>query len=189
MKLSSEAAESISITPVVVQEMAVRDLIEQMLAVTGKDEVRVREFLIRGTLVSGASRFRWTGLDADLEAVRSVLATFPDPEPGRPFSSEHCVRAVLHGGRHTLEIPRHIGRKKPLLRRVSFWDRLMELAAAGDLRYGGYSYRDRADTYRMELSLPAAESLRAAGPALTYSTLRERIRTEGFLAVEFVVER
>ncbi len=38
VKLSSEAADSISLTPVVVQELPVRDLIEHMLGVTGKDE-------------------------------------------------------------------------------------------------------------------------------------------------------
>jgi len=41
VKLSSEAAGSISLTPVVVQEFAVRDLVENILAVTGKDESRV----------------------------------------------------------------------------------------------------------------------------------------------------
>ena len=61
VKLSSEAAEYVSITPVVVQEMPVRDLVEHMLGITGKDEARVRDLLLRGTLVSGASRFRWTG--------------------------------------------------------------------------------------------------------------------------------
>jgi len=56
VKLSSEAAESISITPVVVREMPVRELVEYMLGVTGKDEARIRELLLRGSLVSGASR-------------------------------------------------------------------------------------------------------------------------------------
>ena len=61
VKLSSEAAGSISITRVVVQDLPVRDLVEHMLGITGKDEARVRELLLRGALVSGASRFRWSG--------------------------------------------------------------------------------------------------------------------------------
>ena len=61
VKLSSEAAESISLTPVIVQEMPLRELIEYMLGVAGKDEGRIRELLLRGTIVSGASRFRWSG--------------------------------------------------------------------------------------------------------------------------------
>jgi hypothetical protein len=86
VKLSSEAAESISLTPVVVQEMAIRDLVEHMLGVTGKDEARIRELLLRGSLVSGASRFRWAGWDQDAESLRALLAAFPDPDPTRPVA-------------------------------------------------------------------------------------------------------
>src|SRR5438067_8364752 len=95
VKLSSEVAESIALTPVVIQEMAVRDLVEHVLGVTGKDEARIRDLLLRGTLVSGASRFRWAGWDAEVEGIREVLATFPDPEPLRAFAPESCVRAIL----------------------------------------------------------------------------------------------
>ena len=93
VKLSSEAADYVSLTPVVVQEIPLRDLVEHMLGVTGKDEARVRDLLLRGTLVSGASRFRWTGWEADIESVRVLLAAFPDPDPARafvvPFSTKH----------------------------------------------------------------------------------------------------
>ena len=85
VKLSSEAAESISITPVVVREMPMRELVEHMLGVIGKDKARVHELLLRGTLVSGASRFRWIGWDASREAIEEMLASFPDPDPARPF--------------------------------------------------------------------------------------------------------
>src|ERR1044071_1039171 len=101
VKLSSEAAEGISITPVVAREMPLRELVEYLLGVTGKDEGRVRELLLRGTLVSGASRFRWAGWEADPESLRELLATFPDPDPARPFEAFRCMRANLRGGRHT----------------------------------------------------------------------------------------
>src|SRR5580704_4481188 len=101
VKLSSEAAEAISLTPVVVQEMPVRDLIEHMLGITGKDEARIRELLKRGTLVSGASRFRWVGWDADGGDVRDVLLTFPDADPSRRFDASRCLRATLRGVRST----------------------------------------------------------------------------------------
>src|SRR3954471_13271966 len=122
VKLRSEAAEAISLTPVVVQELAVRDLLEHILGVTGKDEVRIGELLLRGTLVSGASRFRWQGWEADRDDVRTLLATFPDPEPARPFAAENCVRAVLRGGRHAIELPREAAAQKRMFQRVSFWD-------------------------------------------------------------------
>lgn len=189
VKLSSEAVESISITRVVVQDLALRDLVEHMLGITGKDEVRVHELLLRGTVVSGASRFRWTGWDAELESLREMLATFPGDDPERPFAGDRCLRAVLRGGRRTIEIPREAGVRKPLLRKESFWDVLMEIAAAGGVGYSHYSYKDRADCYRLEMPLPAAEKLRAASEAVKYSSLRDQIRSAGFVWVDLYVER
>ena len=113
VKLSSEAAEGISITRVVVQDLPLRDLVEHMLGITGKNEARVRELLLRGTLVSGASRFRWTGWEAELDGLRELLATFPGDDPARPFISLRCVRAVLRGGRQPIHIPREAGARKP----------------------------------------------------------------------------
>src|SRR5437868_3129537 len=118
VKLSSESAEAISLTPVVIQELPIRDLIEHMLGVTGKDETRIHEILRRGALVSGASRFRWTGLDAEPSGIRAILNTFPDPDPSRPFTPEGCIRAALRGGRQPIEIPREAGRRKPFYRRT-----------------------------------------------------------------------
>src|SRR6266478_3803127 len=119
VKLSSEAAEYVSITPVVVQEMPVRDLVE----------------LLRGTLVSGASRFRWTGWEAPPESIRSLLASFPDADSSRPFDAAQCKRLVLRGPRQPIGIPRDIGMTRGtwarMLRRRTFWDLLMEIAAAG----------------------------------------------------------
>jgi len=189
VKLSSEAAESISISRVVIQDLPLRDLIEHMLGVTGKDEERIRELLLRGALVSGASRFRWTGWEADLAALRELLDTFPGDEPARPFAVERCVRAVLRGGRQAIDIPREAGARKPLLRKSSFWDRLMETAAAGETRYLHYSYKDRADCYRLDLAVGAAEKLRAAGGIVRYTTLRDHIRSADFAWAELYVER
>src|SRR5437016_221087 len=104
VKLSSEAADSITLTPVVVQELPLRELVEHMLGMTGKDELRIREILLRGTMVSGASRFRWAGWEADGAGLRELLATFPDADPARIFAAERCVRVVLRGGRQAIEV-------------------------------------------------------------------------------------
>ena len=189
VKISSEAAEGISITRVVVQDLPLRDLVEHMLGITGKNEARIRELLLRGTLVSGASRFRWTGWEAELEALRALLATFPGDDPARPFTSARCVRAVLRGGRQAIHIPREAAVRKPLLRKTSFWDVLMDLAEEGEIHYLHYSYKDRADCYRFDLPLPAAGKLRAAAEVVKYSSLREQIRSEGFVWAELFVER
>jgi hypothetical protein len=189
VKLSSEAAGSISITPVVVRDMPLRELIGYMLGVTGKNEARIRELLLRGSLVSGASRFRWTGWEADAESIKVLLATFPDAEPERPFAPGRCVRALLLGGRESIEIPRQAGARKPWFRRTSFWDVLMEVAAEGELQYEAYSYKDRADCYRVPIPRAATERLRAASGLLRYSGLRERIRNVAFASMELYVER
>src|SRR6185295_19409929 len=160
VKLSSEAAEYVSLTPVVVQELPLRDLVEHMLGITGKDEARIRELLLRGTLVSGATRFRWTGWDADALGIRSLLDTFPNPEPARPFDPQRCVRAILRTTRQPIEIPKEAGLRKPLFRRLSYWNVLMEVAAASSPRYEDYSYKDRVDIYHASLALESGVRLR-----------------------------
>jgi hypothetical protein len=189
IKLSSEAAGAISLTPVVSRELPVAELLEEVLAVTGKDEPRIREVLRRGTLVSGASRFRWEGWEPDAESLRQALAGFPDPDPARPFSPAQCVQAVLRGGRQAVELPREIAARHGLFRRRAFWDVLMRQLGAGPPQYSGYSYRDRADRYRRELTLAERDQLRSAAGLLRYRSLREGIAAGGFTEVALTVPR
>jgi hypothetical protein len=189
VKLSSEAAESISLTPVVVQELPVRELIEHMLGITGKDDARIRELLKRGSLVSGATRFRWVGWEADVEGVREVLGTFPDADPSRKFEASRCARVVLRGMRSTIEITRETGARKGLFQRTSFWDLLMEVAGAGNALYGGYSYRDRADRFLRELTAAEGERIRAGSDAVRFSTLRDQVRAMAISQVESYCSR
>jgi hypothetical protein len=189
VKLSSEAAEAISLTPVVVQELPMRELIEHVLGLSGKDEARICDILLRGTLVSGASRFRWAGWEVDAPALRDLLATFPDPDAGAHFAAGRCIRAALRGGRLTIEIPRQAGEHKGMFQRSSFWDVLMEVAAAAAAEYHGYSYRDRADRFMRQLSRAEADRLREASFRVKYSTLRDQIATLGFTHLEMYVTR
>ena len=189
VKLSSEAAESISITPVVVQEMPVRELVEYMLGVTGKDEPRIRELLLRGSLVSGASRFRWTGWDALLGDLRELLATFPDPDPSRRFASANCTHATLRGGRQPIEISREAGTRKGLFQRQSFWDALMKVTLEAAPVYAGYSYRERSDRYLREFTPAELGQLRTASGMVRYTTLSDQIRTMAFTQAELYVKR
>jgi len=189
VKLSSEVAESISITPVVVRDIPIRELIEHMIGITGKDEARLHDLLLRGTLVAGASRFRWTGWDADREAIREALASFPDPDPERRFAPELCVRAALRGPGRRIEIPREIGQRKPLFRRSSFWDTLMWVAASSEIRYVDYVYRERADCYSAALSVGALERLRESARLVKYSTLKQQILHTNLESVDLFVAR
>ncbi len=193
VKLSSEAAEYVSITPVVVREMPLRELIEQMLGVTGKDESRIQDLLLRGALVSGASRFRWTGWQTDRESLRALLDTFPDPDPARLFASARCVRAVLRGAQFPIGIPRGIGSHRKLvarlLRRPSFWDHLMQIASIGQPRYLDYSYRERADVFQLSLSVPQLQRLRETARLMGYSVLETQVRTAPFDTLELYTTR
>ena len=65
VKISSEAAGYLSLSPVVVEQMPLAELVELILSATGKSLARVCEVLRRGVLVAGASRFRWQGWDPD----------------------------------------------------------------------------------------------------------------------------
>ena len=189
VKLSSEVAEAISITPVVLQELPVRELVEHLLGIAGKDESRLREMLLRGTLIIGASRFRWAGWDADVASLRELLATFPDADPARPFVCAGCIRATLRGSRHAIEIPREAAARKSLFQRKTFWDLLMEVVAASGPAYSGYSYRERADRYLRRFTPAETERVRAAASAVRYSALRGQIRSAGFEQAELHVMR
>lgn len=189
VKLSSEAAEAIAMTPVLLQELPTRELIEHMLGVVGKDLVRMREILLRGTMVAGASRFRWAGWAVDDDDLRALLATFPDADPAQTFAAARCIRLVLRGGRQPIEIRREVAGRKGLFQRETFWDVLMETAAAAPLSYVGYSYRDRADRFQRDLTVDEAARLRAAADSVKYSTLRDQIRTVAFTSVEVVATR
>lgn len=188
VKLSTEDAGTIALTPVVVQELAVRELVGHMLAVAGKDAQRVCELLQRGTLVVGGSRFRWTGWDAALDDVRALLATFPDPDPTRAFAPDRATQALLRGPRGVIAIPRAAGERTGIFQRRSFWSALLEIATPG-LRYAGYSYRERADRYVADLAAADLVRLREAADLLRYSTLRDQVRAAQVLSVEVLVER
>ncbi len=189
VKISSEVAESIALTPVVVREMPVRELIESMLGAAGKDIPRIVELLLRGSFVSGASRLRWTGWAADPESVVAVLATFPDADPQRPFSREFCVSAVLKGPTARIEIERAAGSERRMFHRRSFWDSLMDLAEAGAPAYAGYSYKRRADRYSLTLAHAAADTLREGAGAIRYSTLEAQVQRARLESVDLYVER
>jgi hypothetical protein len=189
VKLSSENAEAISLTPVVVQELQVGELLRHVLSVTGKDEPRIRDLLLRGTLVSGASRFRWAGFEADADSLHQALAAFPDPDPTIPFDAARCTRAVLRGGRQAIELPRDAISRRTLFRRQTFWDLLMEVVSAASPRYAGYSYREGTDRYTRPLTVAETTRLREGCGTVPYTTVREQIRSVAFVEAELFATR
>ncbi len=189
VKISSEAAGYVTITPVVRQELSIAELIANIVGVAGKDAPRVREALLRGALVSGASRFRWAPIEAALEEIVAAISVFPDPQPHRPFDAARCVRAALTGGRAAIELTREAAGRKSVFRRRSFWQILMDAAGRLPVVYSQYSYSDRADVYHVELPLEAARELQAQAGLLRYSSLEAQVREYSYTRLELWVER
>jgi len=118
-----------------------------------------------------------------------LLAGFPDPDPLRAFAPASCVRAILRGGRQTVEIAREAGARKGMFQRRSFWDELMALTSASPMAYLGYSYRDRADRYQRDFTHAETARLRAVCGGLRFTTLRDQVRTVAFTHAELFVTR
>jgi hypothetical protein len=176
-------------TPVVVREIPLRELVDLMLGIMGKDFERVRESLVRGTFVSGASRFRWEGWDPDPAALEELLQTFPDGEPSRPFEPARCSRAVFRAGTLRVEVSRDVAAKRRMFQRKTFWEALMDFAAAARPEYVCYSYRERADRYRIVLAPSALASLLESSARLRYTDLAAHLRGLPAEVLELDVER
>lgn len=189
VKISSEAAGYVSLTAVVTQQMPVRELVETMMAVTGRDAERIRELLRRGSLVSGASRFRWNGVEAAPGDVEALLATLPGPEPSRPFAPNACTRAVLRGAGVRIEIPRDAAAQKRMFRGETFWDVLSAAARENPPEYVEYSYGERADRYTARLPAGAPARIAEAAALLKFRALEAQVRRGGFDSIEFLVPR
>ena len=184
VKISSEDAGSIALTAVVVRDMPVRELVELMLGVTGKDAQRIRELLKRGTFVSGASRFRWSGVEID---VAELLVGFPDPDPSRPFVAARCTHAILRTGAARIELTREAAQKKRLLQSGNFWDLLHATIPAP--QYLDYSFKHRADIFRAPLPADAAKAISAGAKLLAYSVLADQVRAIVPDTVDFYLPR
>ena len=189
VKLSSEDAAAISITPVVVQMLPMKDLVELMLAGSGKDAARIADLLRRGSLVSGASRYRWEPLVAGEDDVRELLAAFPDPDSTRPFLAKHCVKVMFSGSSGGLEMTRETGSRKKPLRRHSFWERMLEEIDKHAPEYDSYSYQEKADVFRLPLNSGLLSSLRRDSQLLAYSTLARQLDLGHFDFVSLYVAR
>ena len=156
VKYSEDLAQFAELRPVVRQPMMLPELVGLVLATTGKHPERVRVLLRGGTCVYNIYRYWWDGLEIDDATLETVLAEFPDPDPARAFRGEDCVWVQFADAHepapHTLLLEKVETARRRWLRRQSFWDFLMEFAAAKQPVYQDYSYYHRADLYRAELT-------------------------------------
>ena len=175
VRYTEEEAEYLSVRPVVRQTFRLEELVDMVLAVTGKDIARIQQILRAGTIMFNYYRYWWTGFEAGADELGEVLARFPDSDPEREFRAEECTAVVVEGpgqpARVTLAIERREGARRRLLRTKSFWDWMMGLASDAVPEYQGYSYARRADVFHLALTEAQAarllkDSIRLAPRAL-----------------------
>ena len=80
VKYTEEEAEYLSVRPVVRQTFRLRELVDMVLAVTGKDAARVQQILRSGTTVFHFYRYWWPAVEAGEDELAPLLAEFPDPD-------------------------------------------------------------------------------------------------------------
>lgn len=172
VRYTDEEAGYVTVRPVVRQTFRLRELLDMILSVAGKDVGRVRQLLHSGTIVYHFFRYSWTGFDADEAELATALSQFPDADPGRPFAPDQCALAIFESGgvnpHNLLELDRVAASKRRMFRDQSFWQSLLKIAGGEKIRYHSYSYERKADIYRLNLE-PAitskiAETLKKQAP-------------------------
>lgn len=187
VKLSSEAAEFVALTPVVVRAMPLGELLEHVVSATGPDVARVAGILRRGSLVSGATRFRWQALECEAAELRAAIATLPQPEPDRPFAAERCQRVMLVATATRIEIAREAAEQRRLFKQRCFWQSLLEEAVSPV--YVAYLYKDHADHYRAQLTPAQCERLKTAAALLKFEGLAKQIQRTTFDRMDLIAVR
>jgi hypothetical protein len=197
VRFTEEDAEYVSVRPVQRQTFRLRELLDMVLSVTGRDVARIQKIFRSGTVVYHFYRYTWQGFEADAVEISSLLAEFPsDFPPGDPrriFSAQACVAVLIEGavvGRQPVEIQRATASRKPLFASRSFWDCLISFAGTGavvsandaatsNVTYSGYSYARRADLFRMELAPEQSAALLRDAARLAPRNLRATIQALG----------
>lgn len=187
VKISSEAAGYVALTPVVQRELPLREMLENIAAVTGRDGVRIAGILKRGSLVVGGSRLRWEGFELEGEEVESALALLPADDAARGFDAARCVGVVLESATGRVKVLRELAEPKGFFTRTSFWSWLEE--AAVGLSYGGYRYRERADAFRLELTAAQRAELVEVAGRLRSEPLAKQVRGGMWVRIEYLVSR
>jgi len=190
VKISSEAAEAVALTPVVARDMPLLELIENVAAVS-IEPARVQDLLKRGSLVSGASRFRWQPLEISLDQTAALLDLLPKSEPLRPFNSANCIRLSLVAGLRRWNLTPEAAARRTLIHsllfRPSFWSRILDVCPAPP--YRTYLNKERADLYAIDLEDASISAIREAAAALPYPSLRAELLAARLTSLEWLVRR
>lgn len=193
VRYTEEEAGYVSFRPMVRQTFRLKELLDMILSVTGKDAGRIRQILRAGTVVFHFYRYWWQGFEIDETELGPLLVTFPDPDPTRAFRGEHCTVVLIEGSGTPagllVEIDRGVASRSGFFRRRSFWDALLSAAMAGSVGYHGYSYARRGDVYRLELTEEDRTTLAKAARRAPRNLRRELAVLERASRLVFVCPR
>jgi hypothetical protein len=203
VRFTEEDAEYVNVRPVKRQTFRLRELVDMVLSVTGRDVARIQKILHSGTIVYHFFRYTWQGFDADAAEISALLADFPSDfpsgDPHRVFSPQTCAAVLIESavvGRQPVEIQRAAAERKPLFASRSFWDSLLALVStnrgvsapssevdpapsANAVTYSGYSYARRADLFRLALSPEQSATLLRDAARLAPRNFRPAIQAQG----------
>ena len=193
VKWTEEVAGYVDTRPVVRQTFTLQQLVDMILATTGKDAARVGEILRGGTCTYNIYRYWWEGFPLEESALATLLAEFPDADPARPFTKEACCSARLLDASepmpHHITIEKAVAGSRRWFCRQSFWDALAAFAASKPPTYLDYSYYHHADIYAFTLTPRDLAELRAAAARLARRAVRVQLGRAIWVRLELLCPR
>jgi hypothetical protein len=177
-RYTEQDAGYMSVRPVIKQTFQLRELIDLIVSVAGKDAARVQQILGRGSAVYHGFRYCWDALAAELPELEALLAAFPDDDPSRPFVPEAASAVLFEMGggtqRTVTEILQQAALHKRLFAKQSPWDVLTGFAKSHTARYEKYDHARKADLFRLTIPFEPAQQLLAAMLSAAPRKLRYR---------------
>ena len=179
IRFTEEDAGYVTVRPVVRQTFRLGELADMVVSVTGKNIPRVQQIFRAGTVVYNGYRYWWPGFAANEDETAGLLAVFPDDDPELLFNPDRVAEVSLEIGGGTQRVLVGIERGEATARRLFRKQSPMELLLArvrdSPPRYEKYSYSERADVYRVQLSFGVAASLLKEVAAASKRGLRKKL--------------
>jgi hypothetical protein len=164
VRFTEEDAGYVTVRPVVRQVFRLAELVDMVLSITGKNELRVQQIFRAGTVVYNGFRYSWEGFVSEANELAALLAPFPDDDPLRAFNVDAVTTVTLEIGggtqRSLIAVTRQEASPRRLFQKRSPWEILLGAGRESAPRYEKYSHARRGDVYRLHLSAEAALTLR-----------------------------
>lgn len=193
VRYSDEDAGYLSMRPVVKQTFQLRELVDLVVSVVGKDPMRLQQIFRTGSVIYNGYRYSWDPLSAEHAELEPLLAQFPDDDPNRPFDPAQAIAVLFEIGggtqRNVVGLTRKEASEKKLFARNSPWDLLLQFAVVSPPRYEKYSHARKADLFRLTLAFDQAQQLLAALLNAAPRALRHRCTLRPPSALIFVCPR